>query len=137
MNTYKIHFDGGYENGTVSYAYVVYKNNEWLTDAAYKCHRPGLTTNIAEYFGLIAALHAVTKIGADYRDDIKIIGDSQLVIRQMTGEYKVNDDFLKILHMQAQSVAYHNIVLKNLKLTFEWLPREHNEAADRLCKNLP
>ena len=83
------------------------------------------TNNIAEYRGLITALEQAKKLGAT---KIIIRGDSELIIRQMLGQYKVRHPNLKPLYEQArallrefpQSRIEHNL-------------REKNELADKLA----
>ena len=82
------------------------------------------TNNIAEYRGLIAALqwavdHDVT--------EITIKGDSLLIVEQMRGNYKVKNEGLKPLHMQARMLVMQ---IGNVK--FAHVPREQNKDADRL-----
>ena len=82
------------------------------------------TNNIAEYSGLIAALqwavdHNLTAI--------TIKGDSLLIVEQMRGNYKVKNEGLKPLHMQARMLVMQ---IGNVK--FEHVRREQNKDADRL-----
>jgi ribonuclease HI len=83
------------------------------------------TNNEAEYFGLVAALdfalaHGVAKL--------RVRSDSELLVRQMQGHYKVKSAALRPLHEQARKLAaglaYFSI---------EHVPREHNREADALA----
>ncbi len=85
------------------------------------------TNNVAEYVGATRALEWL--VGRRYTGPVFLCGDSQLVLRQMRGEYSVRADHLK---------AYHEH-LKRLASTFErveyvWVPREQNRRADALTK---
>jgi ribonuclease HI len=82
------------------------------------------TNNVAEYRGLIAAL----QWAAD-RDLKQLIvkGDSQLIIEQMRGNYKVKHEGLKPLHLRARL-----LVMQIGDVRFEHVRREHNTEADRL-----
>jgi|SRR5581483_597271 len=82
------------------------------------------TNNTAEYKALILALREAAALKAD---DLQINMDSELIVRQMQGVYKIKEPNLKIL---AQEV----IILRNQfkSVTFTHVPREQNKAADKL-----
>jgi len=83
------------------------------------------TNNQAEYQALIIALEEARKIGAGV---LTIYSDSELLVRQMKGDYLVRNDGLKPLFKLAKEK------LKNFgKHTIEYLPRERNAHADRLA----
>ena len=82
------------------------------------------TNNIAEYRGLIAALQWAVE------HDLKsftVRGDSQLIVEQMRGNYKVKNEGLKPLYLQARM-----LVMQIGDVRFEYVPREQNKNADRL-----
>lgn len=83
------------------------------------------TNNTAEYTAVIRALETVHSIG-DLEAHIK--SDSQLIVRQLNGEYKVKDPDLRPLHEKVVHLC------KGLKVHFEHIPREHNGEADKLSK---
>jgi len=83
------------------------------------------TNNVAEYMALILGLREAAKLGAT---KIQIRGDSELVIKQMRGEYRVKNPALKQLFDQAQSLAS-----KFQSVGFEHNLRHHNSLADRLA----
>ena len=60
------------------------------------------TNNYAEYRGLIAAINKAIELGAD---EAEFVMDSQLVIRQMTGEYRVKNPDMAVLHADAEALA--------------------------------
>ncbi len=83
------------------------------------------TNNFAEYQGLIAALEYAIKRGPKA---LKLISDSELLVRQIKGIYKVKNPTLKDLHGRAQELIAQ----------LEWFSighalREHNTEADRLA----
>ncbi len=80
---------------------------------------PMRSNNIAEYHGLIFLLRRLREIESETgrRGAYVIHGDSQLVIRQMKGRYRVKADHLRALHSQADSLA------AQLDVTFEEIPR--------------
>ena len=82
------------------------------------------TNNVAEYSGLIAGLEAAVTHGAS---PLAVVMDSELVIRQMTGQYRVKHEGLKPLHRQALGVA-----ARLLKVTYGSVKRDDNGRADGL-----
>lgn len=82
------------------------------------------TNNVAEYNGLIAALQWA--VDHDVKS-IAIKGDSLLIVEQMRGNYKVKNEGLKPLHLQAKM-----LVMQIGDVKFEHVRREFNKDADRL-----
>jgi ribonuclease HI len=82
------------------------------------------TNNEAEYTGLILGLNESLKRGIT---ELQVCGDSQLVIRQMQGKYKVNSPNLAPLHQCASTLAS-----KFSKIEFEHVYRNNNKRADAL-----
>ena len=82
------------------------------------------TNNEAEYTGLILGLNETLKRGIM---EIQVRGDSQLIIRQMQGKYKVNSSNLIPLHQCATKLAS-----KFTKIDFEHVYRNDNKRADAL-----
>jgi ribonuclease HI len=85
------------------------------------------TNNFAEYQGLIAALEYAVKHGPNA---LKLISDSELLVRQIKGIYKVKNATLQDLHGRA----------KELIAQLDWFSighalREHNQEADRLAND--
>ena len=84
------------------------------------------TNNVAEYRGLIAGLQAVAEI--DPEAEVEVRMDSKLVVEQMSGRWKVKHDNLQPLAREAASLV------RGLgRVSFRWVPREQNTAADRLA----
>jgi ribonuclease HI len=84
------------------------------------------TNNFAEYTALIRAL----KIAKYFKTNVlKIRTDSELVVKQIRGDYKVKNDQMKKLHEQAASLIRSFNTCK-----IEHIPREQNEKADYLAK---
>jgi ribonuclease HI len=120
------HIDGGARGnpGPAGYGVVIQDEAEKKIAALseYLGHQ---TNNFAEYQGLIAALEfAVNK---DYKA-LKVISDSELMVRQIKGIYKVKNPALQDLHARA----------KELIAQLEWFSighvlRGHNQEADRLA----
>jgi ribonuclease HI len=83
------------------------------------------TNNVAEYRALITAMEEARKLGAKR---ILIRGDSELVIKQMRGEYRVKNPDMKVLYDQAQS-----LIVNFEKAKIEHNLRHKNELADQLA----
>ena len=83
------------------------------------------TNNVAEYSALILALERAGELGAR---ELEIRADSELVVRQMKGEYKIRNDKLREL---AQQVA--RLARGFDEVRYVHVRREQNRAADRLA----
>jgi ribonuclease HI len=85
-----------------------------------------MTNNVAEYGGLMAAAQWLKDMEID--EKIVIKGDSQLVIKQMKGEYKISSETSKRYVPQIKQL------LQGMDVSFVWIPREENEEADKLSR---
>ena len=83
------------------------------------------TNNVAEYNGLLAALRWAVQRGVDR---LHVKADSELLVKQMRGEYRVKNEGLKPLYEQARA-----LMAKLGHVKFEHVRREQNEDADRLA----
>lgn len=85
---------------------------------------PRRSNNIAEYHGLIFLLRHLRDLEAKRgaKASYLVCGDSQLVIRQLRGEYRVKEPHLLALHEEAVRLA------KGLDVEFRHVPREKNRA---------
>jgi ribonuclease HI len=120
------HSDGGARGnpGPAGYG-VVIKDESGRKVAALSEYLGHQTNNFAEYQGLIAALEYALKHGPKA---LKLISDSELLVRQIKGIYKVKNATLQDLHARA----------KELIKQLDWFSighalREHNQEADRLA----
>ena len=120
-----VHVDGGARGnpGPAAIAAVVSdQNGEIVTDAAQVIGRA--TNNVAEYRALLLGIATALDLGAT---ELDLVGDSELVVKQVRGEYKVKNADLKPLHAEVKAA---------LAGVGEWsirhVRREHNAEADRL-----
>jgi ribonuclease HI len=121
----RLHTDGGARGnpGPAAYGYVL--EAEDGTVLAAEGELIGVATNnIAEYSGLIAGLAKAVELAVP---EVDVYSDSELMVKQMRGEYRVKNEALRALSLEASRLArrlgkvhYHHVV------------REHNELADRL-----
>lgn len=84
------------------------------------------TNNRAEYEAAIAGLALALAMGAT---SATLHGDSQLILRQLAGDYKVSNEALKPLHAQARA-----LMAEIGRVRLEWVPRDRNTEADALSK---
>jgi ribonuclease HI len=120
------HSDGGARGnpGPAGYG-VVIQDESGRKVAALSEYLGYQTNNVAEYQGLIAALEYALKQGPKA---LKVISDSELLVRQIKGIYKVKNPTLQDLHARA----------KQLIAQLDWFSidhalREHNREADQLA----
>ena len=82
------------------------------------------TNNVAEYRGLLAGLARAIEAGVD---ELEVVSDSELLVKQMRGEYRVKNAALRELSVEAARLA------RQLgSVTYTAVRREHNDLADRL-----
>ncbi|MCA1584572.1 MAG: reverse transcriptase-like protein [Acidobacteria bacterium] len=119
------YIDGGARGnpGPAGYgAYIVDENGQLLAELSGAL---GTTTNnVAEYRGLLAALAWAVEHG---RTHVHVKADSQLLVEQMKGHYRVKHAGLIPLHAEAKA-----LVSRIGRVTFEHIPRAQNKDADRL-----
>ena len=90
--------------------------------------RIGITTNnVAEYKALIAALQKAIKLKAT---QVEIRADSELMIRQLNGRYKIKSVGLRPLYLEAMQ-----LLAKFETVSLKHIPRELNAAADKLAND--
>jgi ribonuclease HI len=82
------------------------------------------TNNVAEYMGLILGLKRAKAMGIK---ELEVLADSELVVRQLNGEYAVKAEHLQPLHAEAQALlkAFDQIEVRHI-------PREENGQADAM-----
>jgi ribonuclease HI len=82
------------------------------------------TNNVAEYRALVAGLARAAELGVH---ELEVVSDSELLVKQMRGEYRVKNAALRELSVQAARLAR-----RVGTVTYTAVRREHNELADRL-----
>ena len=117
-----VYSDGGSRGnpGKSAYAIVVTEDGEIVHEHAefLGIH----TNNYAEYRGLISGISKVIELGGQKAE---FVMDSQLVIRQMRGEYKVKSPDMKALYDDAQALAslIPEVNFRNVRRSQELIPR--------------
>jgi len=121
----KLSTDGGSRGnpGPAAFGYVL--EAEDGTVLAAHGERIGVATNnVAEYRGLVAGLEKALELAVP---EVEVVSDSELLVKQMTGEYKVKNAALRDLSLQAARLAR-----EIGKVSYTAVRRDHNELADRL-----
>jgi ribonuclease H / adenosylcobalamin/alpha-ribazole phosphatase len=117
--------DGGARGnpGPAAFGYVLEAGDG--TVLAAHGERIGVATNnVAEYRALIAGLEKAVELALD---EIEVVSDSELLVKQMRGEYRVKNEALQQLSIEAARLAR-----RIGKVSYTAVRREHNELADRL-----
>jgi len=123
--TVRLFTDGGARGnpGPAAFAYVI--EDEGGDVLAQHGERIGIATNnVAEYRGLIAGLARAAELGVGV---LEVISDSELMVKQMRGEYRVKNEALRELQQAAQRNARGVGAV-----SYTHVRRAHNELADRL-----
>jgi len=121
-----IHTDGAARGnpGPAAFAYVIDLPDGSFIEDAGKLGR--MTNNQAEYIGLVRALEHALLLGPRHR--LLIHSDSELMVKQMNGEYRVKNDDLRDLYEQAQKLRanFASVTIRHVR-------RAQNIHADKLC----
>jgi ribonuclease HI len=121
----KLFTDGGARGnpGPAAYGYVL--EAEDGTVLAAHGERIGIATNnVAEYSALIAGLEKAIELALD---EVEVVSDSELMVKQMTGEYRVKNEALQELQSRASRLAR-----RVGDVDYSAVRREHNKLADKL-----
>jgi ribonuclease HI len=120
----KIYTDGGSRGnpGQSACAYVICKMDNSVVEKS-GFYLGVATNNQAEYYGFKKGLERCRDLGID---KITLHSDSQLVVNQMTGAYKVKNQELAPLYAEVKALAD-----SFEKIEFVYVPREYNKEADR------
>jgi len=123
--TWTVRIDGASRGnpGAAAYAVVIERPGQ---EPVEESDRMGSTTNnIAEYTALVKGLELATRLGGRLLD---VVSDSELLVKQMNGEYRVKNEDLKQLYAQAQAglKKFEQVNIRHVR-------REQNKRADKLC----
>ena len=119
----KLFTDGGSRGnpGPAAYAYVLEAEDGTVLDARGEAIGVA-TNNVAEYSALVAGLERAVEAGVE---ELEVVSDSELLVKQMRGEYRVKNLALQDLFLDASRLAR-----KLHRVTYTAVRREHNELAD-------
>jgi ribonuclease HI len=124
----RLYTDGGARGnpGPAAYGYVL-EAEDGTTLAAHGEAIGVATNNVAEYSALIAGLEKAVELQIP---EVEVVSDSELMVKQMRGEYRIKNEALRDLSLRAASLARR---LDSVSYTA--VRREHNELADRLVND--
>jgi ribonuclease HI len=123
-----LHTDGGARGnpGPAAYGFVL----EEAEGDVLACEGVAIgeaTNNVAEYRGLVAGLARAIELGVT---ELEVRSDSQLMVRQMRGEYRIKKESLRELAEEAAGLAR-----ALARVTYVHVTRDRNELADRLVND--
>lgn len=120
-----VNVDGGARGnpGPAAIAAVVQgPGGEVLTERGERIGRA--TNNVAEYKALLLGIELAATLKAA---ELELVGDSELIVKQVKGEYKVKDATMRELHAEVKRA-----LLDFERWSIRHVRREHNKEADRL-----
>jgi ribonuclease HI len=117
--------DGGARGnpGPAAFGYVLESENGHVLAAHGKAIGRA-TNNVAEYSGLVAGMERAAELGVR---ELDVVSDSELLVKQMQGEYRVKNETLRELWEQASDLER-----RFGRVRYRAVRRHHNELADRL-----
>jgi ribonuclease HI len=117
--------DGGARGnpGPAAYGYVLEAEDGHVL-AAHGEAIGHATNNVAEYSGLVAGMAKAVELGVR---ELEVVSDSELLVKQMRGEYKVKNEALRVLWEEA-----NDLERSFARVRYTAVRRAHNELADRL-----
>jgi ribonuclease HI len=117
--------DGGARGnpGPAAYGYVL-ETDDGHVLAAHGEAIGRATNNVAEYSGLVAGMTKAAELGVD---ELEVVSDSELLVKQMRGEYRVKNEALRVLWEEASDLERRFSLVR-----YTAVRRAHNELADRL-----
>jgi len=117
--------DGGARGNPGPAAYGFVLETEDGTVLAAEGRAIGVATNnVAEYSGLVAGLRKALEL---HVPEVEVVSDSELLVKQMRGEYRVKNETLRALFVEASELA------RSLQtVEYRHVKRAHNELADKL-----
>jgi ribonuclease HI len=114
--------------GIATYGFIVYRNGKKIyEECGVVAKGASATNNVAEYTAGIRAIEWVWKSGLD-KEKILLRSDSQLMICQLQGSYRVRSERIYPLWTRLKET------IRGLDISFEWVSREENKLADKLSR---
>ncbi len=120
--------DGGARGnpGPAAFAYVL-EDGDGKVLAAHGEAIGTATNNVAEYRALVEGLRTAVALGVG---ELEVVSDSELLVKQMRGEYRVKNERLRELSLEAARLGRELDAID-----YRAVRREHNELADRLVND--
>jgi len=128
MRELRVFCDGAFRQKHVGFGFHVLENDvEIHSESGYRPPKPCNSSPRAEALALYYALDWLEKEGFA-GDKIRVFSDSELCIKQLNGDYRINAN---TSHAEVINAAYE-LKGKFKNITFTWIPREGNRRADYL-----
>ena len=135
-------FDGGGNANVLAfYGFIIWQvdddRNITVTGEGWgKCHDELQTNNVAEWsallYGLMAVLPQIVTTKREHKvEKLFLHGDSQLVLRQLTGEYGITKPHLRYYYDKCKKIV-ERIKQEGVQVITDWEGREHNDGPDSL-----
>jgi len=123
---HSLYFDGASRGnpGPSGAGGVIYNSQQEIIDT-YAINLGKTTNNVAEYGGLLAGLNRCRELNIK---ELKVYGDSNLIINQVNGKWKVKNQKLAAIHGQIKKVQEFFTTI-----TFEHVYRKNNKEADKMA----
>jgi len=136
MNEIIAYFDGLCEpvnpNGIGAYGYVILKDGKEIKSGCKVIGEgEGMTNNVAEYSAIKRVLEWLWQNIEN--SNIILQGDSQLVVQQLNGNWKVKSETSRRFISEIRPII-EELKRKNNKISIKWIPREKNSKADMLSR---
>lgn len=131
-NKYQIYSDGGARGnpGPAASGFVILKDKKEIDRGG--SYLGETTNNVAEYQAALEALEKIISLKIDDIGQITAYLDSQLVVKQLKGEYKINQE-----HLKQFVFKIHEIISQNhLTVNFIHIKREYNKVADSIVNQI-
>jgi probable phosphoglycerate mutase len=124
----KLSTDGGARGnpGPAAFGYVLEAEDGTVLDARGEAIGRA-TNNVAEYRGLVAGMAKAAELGVD---ELEVVSDSELLVKQMQGDYRVKNEALRALWEEASGLER-----KFRRVRYTAVRRAHNELADSLVND--
>jgi ribonuclease HI len=132
MPSWKVCTDGGSPQnpGPSAYAFVIEKDDG--TKESRSGFLPHATNNVAEYAAVTAAAWFLSN-AKELPNKIEFWSDSELVVRQLGGQYRVNENLQRSYH---EALSALTELRKRTSVTVMHFKRVHNAEADELCNEV-
>ncbi len=135
MSSYLVISDGGSRGnpGPAASAFVVFQNSKQSFMAGF--YWGERTNNQAEYLALIMALEWLKGEDLSSRDEVTLRSDSELMIKQLTGKYKVKSPQIRILFEKSRQLL-QDLSQRGISFRLEHKLRQHTYLADSLLNKI-
>lgn len=135
MNEIILEADGAYrgkDGGVASYGYLVKKGSKTVREDYGMLLEDRATNNYAEYMAVIKGLEWIKDSDLEF-EKLTIRSDSQLVVKQVNGDWSVNSDNMKDLYRDVKRLIQH-FEERSKPVKVEHVGRENNVEADQLSQ---